>query len=179
MKIKVNFITNHSGSNMDAVVDNPVLLEILQRYKDLGVFGDSRDLDFHIGFIDPDAYIDWESYGQISKTPAFMFFSGERGSETSRIEICPDSLDDVLAYIISVMDADTEEFSRYYDTDLYSQMKQELLERQQEIKVGYRKVLWDTDYYLEGPEIGDPEKAHFSYDPDNGEKFEAQYYEGD
>jgi hypothetical protein len=179
MKIKIDFITNHSGSSVDAIVDNPILLEIFQRYKDLGVFGDSRDMDFHIGFIDPDAYIDWESYGQISKTPAFMFFSGERGSDTSRIEICPDSLDDVLTYIIDVMDADTEEFSRYYDTDLYSQMKQELLERQQEIKEEYRKVLWDTDYYLEGAEIGDREEAHFSYDLENGEKFEVQYYEGD
>jgi hypothetical protein len=196
MKIKVNFITNHSGSNMDLVVDNPVLLEVLQRYKDLGAFGDNKDLgmsgvtkeivgfagkdvlDFHIGFYDPPGWQDWERFGRITKTPAFSFFSGESGSETTRIEICPESLDQVLGYIIDIMNG-YNEFPHLYDAELYEQMQAELHLREQEIKEGYRKVLWDTSYYLDGPAIGDPEEAHFSYDPENGEKYEAQYYEGD
>ncbi len=179
MKIKVNFITNHSGSSMDAVVDNPVLLEILQRYKDLGVFGNNKDLDFHIGFIDPGAYIDWERYGRITKTPAFLYCSSE-GGEYSRFTGCPKSLDKVLKYIIDVMNGDVDDdFVRNYDTDLYKQMEEELYLREQEIKEGYRKVLWDTSDWLEGPEIGDLEEAHFSFDPENGEEYEAKYYEGD
>lgn len=42
MKIHTDFVTNSSSvSTVEIVIDNPMLLEILLRYKDMGAFGES------------------------------------------------------------------------------------------------------------------------------------------
>ncbi len=49
MKIRTDFVTNSSSyTSACIVIDNPVLLEILQKYKDLGVFDNARPC-FSIG----------------------------------------------------------------------------------------------------------------------------------
>ena len=53
MKIRTDFVTNSSSeSSVEVFIDNPVLLEILQKYKDLGLFIEDgeRAYDFGIGY---------------------------------------------------------------------------------------------------------------------------------
>ena len=179
MKINTDFVTNSSSDSMaEVVIDNLVLLEILQRYKDMGVFGDA-EIPFEIGFYRSDD----ENFGtpdlasEIS-TPAFYIFE-DVCQGTPMVWGIPKSLNKVLTDIISIMD--NGDYFGMYDEDLYDQLRGELHEREAEIKDGYMKVWWrykytGSEFLDEGP---NENEWVFSYDPENGEKNTVGYYEAE
>jgi hypothetical protein len=191
MKIRTDFVTNSSSyCSAYIVIDNPTLLEILQKYKDLGVFANAETI-FEIGsyknlakksdsvyghYSLTDYEVAVRSYGEkTTKTPAFFCFE----SDNPPYDVgSPDSLVDVLAHLIEVIGwEDNHVFD--YDQDLYEQMKKELHQREAEIKAGYKAVNWSYSRQSDYLETGDETESEFSYDPDNGEKYHVEYYEGE
>lgn len=67
---------------------------------------------------------------------------------------------------------------RYYDLDIYWQMEEELRQREDEIKDGYLNVMWNTSEISNDKDVGDEETWKFSYNQENGEKYEVEYYDG-
>lgn len=178
MKIRTDFVTNSSScTTAEIMIENALLLEILESYKDRGTF-DGIDPYFGVGSyeINEDGYItDYANeYLSETKTPAFFLYEHLWGEGSPKVEGCPKSLDKVLSNIISIMDNNDDE----YDRDLYEQMCEELIQRHEEIKHYYRKVLWKFKDETE-PTEGEIYKWEFNYDPKKGEKFQVEYYKGD
>ena len=162
----------------EIVVDNPVLLEILKRYKDLGTFGD-RETIFGIGLYSPDTeyhgFEDPSEFEQQIKIPAFSYYESPGYDGWNAISHCPESLDEVLSAIIDAL----EFRSRDFDPDLYNELKEELHRREQEIKKGYYKVFYRYEL-RPGEEAfypGEPIIMTFTYDPVNGEKIDNVLFE--
>jgi len=120
MKIRTDFVTNSSSySSAEIVVDNPFLLEILQRYQGMGLFED-ENIYFKI---DSD----------------FRFETGDSNFDADSI----DSLQDCLQGIIELITSHLDDWDRcIYEKDLFKQMVDELHEKEMEIFKGYKKVLW-------------------------------------
>lgn len=122
MKIRTDFVTNSSSySSAEIVVDNPILLEILQRYKDKGLFDDKKiyfTIDGSFRFYTPDGNFDADSI---------------------------DSLQACLEGIIQLMTSQLDGLGCVYDEDLYKQMVEELHEKEVEILKGYEEVYWYVD----------------------------------
>jgi hypothetical protein len=179
MKIRTDFVTNSSScSNAEIVIENFVLLEILQRYKEMGVFGDAESR-FSIG-----SYINFEGwelldYDKETKTPAFFVSETYNGDGWQTVGNTPQSLSEVLSNIISVME-DKSNGVGYYHSNLYEHMKEELRQREEEIINWYTKVKWSLEYTGEEFDPADEKKENkweFYYDQENGEKYNIGYYE--
>ncbi len=181
MKIRTDFVTNSSSNNTASIViDNTVLLEILQRYKDMGVFGEALSR-YSIGIYKSNYWylgspIAWE-YPDETKTPAFFMYEAPGGEGWDSTYMSPTTLDEVLPEIISIMD-DYHNDPEYYDKDLYTQLKEELDHMVEEIKDGYMKISWKYEDHTNNIEPGGECKWEFTYDPENGEKYIVGFYEG-
>ncbi|MDO9087987.1 MAG: hypothetical protein Q7U53_17405 [Anaerolineaceae bacterium] len=169
MKIRTDFVTNSScASSLDVIVDNPVLLEILQKYKDMGVFGDSNNL-FEIGSLEN---------GNSIKT--FVYKHGTE--KTSFLLTGLINLEDVLGTIIEIMSTDDEDFENQpfkYDQDLYKMMEEELYRRREEIESSYLEVKYraSDDSYGSEIEPGEEREWIFNYDPVNGAEYSVERWE--
>lgn len=145
-----------SPSHMDIEIDNPVLFDILQQYKDKGLFK-KNDIPIQMG--------------TGGKNLKGLAFAAKYGEGQFSFMFAPQSLDEVLDCIIKIMD---EEITRSTpaDTDqkLFSQMKDEMHLQQQEIKDAYQRVDWDAAQPIVGrePKAGDECEWKFHYDPING-----------
>lgn len=182
MKIRTDFVTNSSSSNIaEIVVDNPVLLEILQRYKDLGTFGD-RETPFGIGLYSPDLYYygfpDPSEYEKEIKVPTFAYHESPMVDGWNSIWCPLDSLDGVLSGIIDVLEFHSGYY--HYDPDLFDELKYELRHREQEIRKGYLKVICSFQDGNDEGELwnGDPYITTFTYDPVNGNNIDVVPFEG-
>ena len=169
MKIRTGFVTNSSSaSSIDISIDNPVLLEILQRYKDMGVFGDA-EIKFEIG-----------KGGSGSKTEAFTMKEESDGTSTlGGIHVA--SVGEVIYEIIEVMEDENfvDDLSGY-DQELYKQLKEELQLRKEELDGAYLSIDWNAMDWSWGSEKGEPgeEKSYeFHFDPVNGEKYSVELWE--
>ncbi len=171
MKIRTDFVTNSSTYNhVEIIIDNPVLLEILQRYNDMGLFADN-DPFFGIGNHELSYYSSYNNgithyiVDKGTKTPAFYYqLDEEEGyNGLSLIGMCPKTLDKVLTEIINRIDEGKE----YMDPRLYSQLTEELHKKDDEIKSGYLNVDWRQRY--SGDEEGE---ENFYYAPEIGERYE-------
>lgn len=118
MKIRTGFVTNSSSySGAEIVVDNPYLLEILQRYKSMGLFDDEN------------------IYFEINST--FNFENEDNNFDAYSIDSLQSCLEAIIDLLISHL-----EYRCEYDEDLFKQMVDELHEKEMEIFKGYKKVLW-------------------------------------
>lgn len=174
MKIRTDFVTNSSSySSAEIMIDNPVLLEILARYRDKGVF-DVDYLEVKIGQgeflapadVDPKDYLPEEKLG-FSKTPAICCFIEEGGFEP------PYSLDEMISSIIELIKYDDP--YQKIDEQALAELEEELTQKQEDIKKAYVKVFWDY-YYNTNEEHGYPvngfvsKTTTFLFDRKNGER---------
>lgn len=167
MKIRTDFVTNSSSTSYaEVVIDNPVLLEILLKYEEMGAFGDC-EVYFHIG-----TRHDRFEHPEIKEnilTPAFFMVESEAATAPQ-----PRSLKYVLTYVIEIMDTCANWCGGEFNREVYTRLKEELLQREKEIKAGYLQVIWiggRTGWGHEELEIGDECDWVFLYDPENGERF--------
>jgi len=169
MKIRTDFVTNSSSySTAEVVIDNPILLEILQKYKDMGTF-DLRYQDFSIGNYenlenDPRLF-----HEEISNTPALAVGLFEASGHWGYV---PSSLGDVVECILSCL----EDGDLIMDKGLFEQMKSEMENKSDEITAAYKQVIWGYSYTYNEENSEDyngyiTEDSNFTFDPLKGEDY--------
>ena len=163
------------SSNIIAI-DNLLLLEILQRYKELGAFGD-EPMDFVIGHwteaeceFDPDV-MEYVLDDRWSLTPAISWDSLDE--EFARHLEIPRTLNDVLRVIIDYIEENVfagQLDDGAWDGDSYSAMMNELKEREEEILQRYDRVRMENSYiaYNDGYQGLLDELTTFWFDRENG-----------
>ena len=180
MKIRPDFVTNSSSSSYEEVIiDNPVLLEILAKYKALGMFGVDEAFTkceytdvyyFEIGdWLEPNTDLDIKTL-----TPAFHAAHQDGSSWIYP----PSSLDEVLEHIIDVIekklsvihDVEREVFQRFFDEELYQKLCEELRQSADDINNSFIAVKW---FSREDLYDGRFQCWEFRYDREHGE----DYYE--
>jgi len=177
---------SNNPTSIYIIIDNPVLLEILQRYKDRGL-SRSFNLGFGVG-----TYVDlWgnqKDFKEIqcsTRTPAFYY---EVGFEDDGWQLKPGFFDEGTEIIDKILEAviiraidgilimadDIDSYIQVvYDQSLYEQMKEELLERKAEINRAYAYVYLWNNQEMDGMGTFDEK---YEYDPIEGETYS---YEGD
>ncbi len=188
MKIRTDFVTNSSSSiSAYIVIDNPVLLEILQKYKEMGAFPEIRQNQFSIGYGDESYHGRYSGtpreadHAITTRTPAFFYFPLD---EDPPVIGCPKSLDEVLSAIIDAMSTiiqhgDWNNLNWNSDYDLFEQLRDELHQKGSEIRDGFISIIWEFEHEPEEMFSGTVTAQYFYYDPINGEKFDYERYEGE
>jgi len=122
MKIRTDFVTNSSSyCSTSIVIDNPVLMEILVKYKEIGLF-ENLDVDFEIA---PDS------------DRAFTYSAEDDSGCISSLQECLEGIIETMVYIL-----DDEEYENEYDKDLFETMVKELRENEEKILEAYNSVSW-------------------------------------
>lgn len=179
MKIRTNFVTNSSSySSAEIRIDNPVLLEILEKYRDLGAFRDYDGDDHFSRYIGVNARETKEEY--LMEVDPFMeeeeleeeledikddnvalyFFE----SEQAEIFDGPNRIEDVAMMILDVVERCC--FGGYENSNLVKDFARELSDRAEEINKNYIEVFWNAsnDGYGEAePEEGEQTQWEFEY----------------
>lgn len=135
MKIRTGFVTNSSSyCSAEVVIDNPVLLEILKKYKDDTQVLRFFDLDDKVGF-----------------------YEDEDGGQPFA-ENCPTKLEEVVPCIMDAIN----ELRDYGDDDISEVLLSEIKEKRKEIERSFKSVEWQysDDSYGEFDNMG---SAKFSY----------------
>ena len=156
------------SNETEIVIDNPFLLQILQKYKDMGLFGNLLPV-IGIGYFDSfvEEFVKTDKKFGI-RTPAFFYY----GYRSEEYYSSPDvslfvsdnfSINDVLPIIIDIFEQTKEE---YLDDFICGMMIEELQQKEGEVRRGYVKVHWDQ---VTGWDSGTYELL-FDYDLFNGER---------
>ena len=173
MKIRTDFVTNSSSySTAEVVIDNPVLLEILQKYKDEGTFNPDHS-DINIGCYESYEGCILPSYEEFSKTPALHVWREDDGWGNSWGNV-PSSLEEVVECVLACI----KDGEMVANPSLFDQMEAELVQRQQEILTSYKRVAWKYgDSVNEGVDEDHDIEISFVFDPIDGEKY--NYIDGE
>lgn len=179
MKIRTNFVTNSSSySSAEIRIDNPVLLEILEKYSALGAFRDYDGDDRLSHFIGINARKAKEEY--LMEVNPFMEEEDLEGeldgikdgevalyyfeSEQAEIFSGPDRIEDVAMRILDVVESCC--FGDYENRNIVNEFARELADRAEEINKNYIEVSWtaSNDGYGEAePEEGEQTRWEFEY----------------
>lgn len=144
MKLRTGFVTNSSSySSAEIRIDNPVLLEILARYKAQGAFLMKNGED-HRGYVVGQSEFAAKSteiepccLQEADKTPAAVaFFDSTRAT----VFYAPGSLEEVADCILRLIAGDFEKFLQ--NRPLFTACREELKARREEILSAYREVYW-------------------------------------
>ena len=178
MKIRTNFVTNSSSySSAEIKIDNPVLLEILEKYKQMDTFVDSyndrnkngmlgvnaREIKEEHLYYDPcitKSEVRRELKGFKDKPIALYFLEEEQ----AEVFFAPRKIEDVIGCILKLIEEDGN--SRFDNKELYNDFKTELIERKDEINNSYVEVSWEAsnDSYGESePGSGRETEWEFHY----------------
>lgn len=171
MKIRTNFVTNSSSySSAEIKIDNPVLLEILKKYKEKGAFvcRDGRDRGWAIGMSELEAKENWrdpyddEDEGEeLDTTPKALYFYDQ---EMADVFFAPDSIEEIVKAILDVIVSDYE--YELKNKQLFAECKQELEARSEEINGNYVEVSWEAandSYGEDEPDEDDETSWEFYY----------------
>ena len=190
MKIRQDFVTNSSSScSIALTTENPVLLEILQRYKEQGAFGSAgttfgvgeyTNVPFGftgIGYFDPDLK---------TQSPAFSFSEGFENEDLFYALVAPDfpkNLEEVLSIIVKIMDYSEGYKHRVdgstildlcqYDKALFKELIRELNDRKDEIIKAFTQVYCKV-YEDNSEEDCASRYLSFEYDPTNGARINVE-----
>ncbi len=168
MKIRTDFVTNSSSSSYgEVVIDNPVLLEILSKYKTLGTFGE--DMVFEIGdFYREDSDVSKSEIDPDIKTKTPAIHTDHEDFDSIRV---PRSLDEVLENLIELLYYHCWFLVGNCDPDLYNRLLEELRKRENEIKQAFFQIKWWFRQELYWGRFGCWE---FKYDQENGEYYHEE-----
>ncbi len=168
MKIRTDFVTNSSSySTAEVVIDNPLLLKILKKYKKMGTF-DTDYSDFAIGDYELYEGVDHRPYMETTLKPALFVDEIDSFSWS----IAPSSLEMVVDCLIECFEGG----DAIADQELFEELQSELEDKSDEIKAAYKFVIWKysdesndrmTEYY-KGYML---DENSFYFDPINGEEF--------
>lgn len=149
--------------NSNVKLVNPILLEILQRYKDMGVWNES-ELTFEIG-----------NSGDLQHPNCA--FTADTGDFS---EDAPRTIGQVLETLIDVFEDFTIDREDEIDEQLFKQMIAELKDKRQVIDSAWEYVTWEvgeTGYQIA---VGNSDRIYkgltnswetFSYTPKSGDEF--------
>lgn len=172
MKIRTNFVTNSSSySSAEIKIDNPVLLEILKKYKEQGAFlrDDGHDLGWAVGLSESKAKEGWgcpydDEDGEeekLSDAPMALYFYEQ---EMAEVSFAPDSIEEVAEAILDVIVSDYE--YELKNKQLFADCKKELEARSEEINSSYVEVSWEAEnesYGEDEPEEDEETSWEFYY----------------
>lgn len=165
------------------LIDNPALLEILQWYKDRGLFR-SFKTGFGIGtYIDIRGdLLDYKRITAETRTPAFYFevsfednyFSLKPGFFDNDTKILERVLEDILIRAMDGMEIESEDekYQVVFEPLLFTQLKKELIQKKDKINRAYSYVYCWNWQVQEGGSFDEK----YEYDPLCGELYS---YEGD
>ena len=127
--------------SVEVFIDNPILVEILQKYKDLGTF--YPDPGFSIGNYPSKVKFSHPNYEVILLTPSLYVGTGKH-DDPYRTADHPHRLDDVVGCILDSLRVMKEREAEV----LFEQMKAEMTERRDEIIGAYWPVNWKSGELL-------------------------------
>lgn len=157
MKIRMDFVTNSSSESWgEIVIDNPVLLEMLARYKEMGLITEDGASCYAIGNLHERSELP-DTLHFLEPTLNILDFSWS---------MIPENLEMVLEYLFYIMgDARS---NGELEKELYEQFKIEIEQKKDEINQAYNAVYWIyEEYRYSGVEM----HALFTYDKTEGEKY--------
>jgi len=170
MKIRTDFVTNSSSySTAEVIIDNPLLLEILQKYKDLGTFV-VDDPVFFMGNLEESMHEDLVNDFQFS-TDTPLLVSNPDADYYDFWNDVPYQLSEIVGSILYCI----QEGRKVNDENLFEQMTRELEEKREEILLAFRKAVWkyeDSDNEGEEYEYDGylTDTKLFVFDPKTGEQ---------
>lgn len=156
MKIRTNFVTNSSSySSAEIKIDNPVLLKILEKYREKGAFmsNEGYELGNSIGsseyknkafiYENNPCYSEKEIRRELRRldaTPMALYFYE---SEQANVYFAPKSVEDIVNLILDVI-ADEDRQCDLANKELFEECKKELKARAAEINESYVEVSWEA-----------------------------------
>ncbi len=177
MKIRTNFVTNSSSySSAEIKIDNPVLLEILKKYKEKGAFiveggydwgnmiensernAKEDDITERYGYDEDEMN---EALDDLDKKPVALYFYEQ---EMAEVFFAPESIEDVIDCILDLITHERE--TEMENEALFEECEKELKQRADEINKSYIEVSWETSndgYGEDEPEEGEENSWEFHY----------------
>ena len=157
-------LAEDDGTSVEVVIDNPVLLKIMQKYKDMGIF-DLDFSDFSVGNYE-DFDTDLLSMDEeISKTPALAVGLKKEGDCWDTV---PFELSDVVGCILESL----ERYDEINENVLFELLKNEVEENIDEINTAFGQVIWKY-----GGEVFTFERGEESYTVQNDGEVEEEEWE--